>query len=290
MENSSKAPLNSHASLFAEKMPGLIDQWRSEVSKNKNYRPRVDPRKLKHFLEKCEAQGAPPALVALTVLSCEWVFRVRRATEEDIESELFDMERNLSKPMHAALTPFQAHLLIKLLESNLKKELKNIRIPVIFRFGTGAPHPGWFFFQPAEGRNLKRTAPKRVVPKRRGRPPILGPILAGLSVGGILEEKLGEDGLKMGKDLCEILLKRKVLAHEYQGWRHIVDNLSDTGDGLRRFFSDRLRGAQHQTFEMQGEAMSPERFLDRCETETKSVLWWLAQEDLLEKVYSAKWG
>ena len=141
-----------------------------------------------------------------------------------------------------------------------------------------------------EHHNPKRTTPKRVVPNKRGRPPILGPILAGVTVGGIIEEKLGDEGLNMGRELCQILLKRKVLVHEYKGWRDVVDNLSDSGDGLHRYFSRRMQQGQHQTFEMQNEAISPERFLDRCKTEPKSVLWWIAQEDLLEKVYSAKWG
>jgi hypothetical protein len=290
MENSSKAPLNSHVSLFADKMPALIDQWRSEISKNKNYRPQIDPQQLKSFLEKSETHGVPATLVALTVLSCEWVFRVRRATDEDIERELFEMRSNLSKSMHAALSRFQAHLLIKLLESNLKKELRKIRIPIIFGFESSGMDPDWFFVQPAEIRNPKRTAPKQIVPNKRGRPPILGPILAGVIVGGILEGKLGKDGLKMGQELCQILLKRKVLVHEYRHWRKVVDNLSDSGDGLRHHFSKRLQGAHHQTFEMQGEAISPERFLEKCETEPKSVLWWLAQENLLEIVYSAKWS
>lgn len=290
MENSSKAPLNSHVSLFAQKTSALIDQWRSEISKNKTYQPRIDPQKLKNFLKKSERYGVPATLVTLTVLSCEWVFRVRRATDEDIERELFDMERNLSKPMHSALNTFQAHLLMKSLESNLKKELRKRRIPIIFGFETGGPHPGWLLFQPTEPRKPKRISPKRVIPNKRGRLPILGPILAGVVVGGLLEEKLGKRGLKMGQELCAILTKRKVLSHEYQGWRKVVDDLSGSGDGLRNHFSDRLKRAHHEVFVTDAEKKSPEQFLRLCETEPKSVLWRLAQEDLLEIVYSAKWG
>ncbi len=271
-------------------MAGLIDQWRVEISESKSDRPRLDPGVLERFLRKAEDHGLAAGLVAITVLSCEWVFRIRRATEEDIERMLYEMEKGFCNPSHPILTPFQAHLLVKLLEPNLRKEIENLRITLVFGFETGTQHPGWSFFADERPREPKRIPPKQVVPRRRGPLPILGPIMAGAIVGTLIEEKSGTDGGEMGRELCKILLKRKVLTHEFDAWQKTISTLSNSWRRPPVSFSECVRQAYHQTFEMSGEAVSVEMFLERCKTDPGSVLSCLAHQDILKAVYSEKWG
>jgi hypothetical protein len=96
-----------------------------------------------------------------------------------------------------------------------------------------------------------------------------------------------------GRELCALLRGRKeVQWREFNKWQTLISELSREETSLRIWFSDRMRQGHDQIFEMPGAAMSLEAFLERCEADPRSVLWWLAQEDILESVYSyrAKWG
>jgi hypothetical protein len=289
IKNSSKTPVNSYLGLFAKEMPRLIDQWRAEISERKHYRAYIKSARLEKFLSRAEDNGLPAALVAVTVLCCEWAFRIRLATEEDIERELTAIQEGFCKPLNPVLTRFQAELLVKILEPGLRKEMKEVRIPVTSGFGAGGSHLGLALFM--RGESLSKRVPyKHVVPTRRGRIPILGPIIASVIVGELFEERLGEDGWKMGRELSEILLNTKVLAPRFRAWQTIVGKVLARFPASRPPFTERARRAHHQLFEMPGEAISPESFLERCKTNPSSVIGWFAQEEVLEAVYAEKWG
>ncbi len=136
-ENSIKQASNSPLLLLAEGMVELIGKWRSEISETKDLRPKIKPNVLKGFLEMADGRGLPAILVAYTILACEWSFRIRRMTDEDIERVLYEMEAELSKPLNPIFTPFQSHILIKSIEPTLKKQMKSLRI----RLSLGIYHP-----------------------------------------------------------------------------------------------------------------------------------------------------
>jgi hypothetical protein len=288
-----KTTSNSYLPFLAKSIAELIDQWRGEISERKNFRPRLAPNKVEAYLRKAEDNGVPATLVGLTVLMCEWVFRVRRITEKDIEQLLYEMEGGFCKPRDKILTLLQARLLIKSCEKDLRKQLKNNSYPIALGFDTTrGPHPRWGLSPADRGREKKRMPPKPIVPRKTGRPPILGPIMAGVIVEALSKETTskGKNRPNLGRELCALLLKREVQRQELTKWRKLISEIPYGEQNLRHYLKEQVQDAYYQTFERQKYAISPQEFLGKCKTEPKSALKWLASEDILTTVYSAKWG
>lgn len=282
--------LNSYLPRLAIGVAMLIDEWRAEISDKKDSRPKLQPAKIDAFLQRTHARGVPALQVALAILACEWAFRVRIASSDDIENVLYEMEASFCKPLSPMLTPFQAHLLINAVEPSLRRQMKNAWISIVHGFGTIDPHPRWNAFPSYAGHKPKREVPTRIVTKKRGRPPLLGPIIAGLIVEAMAEEFLRKGAGTVAKEIYALLLRREVQGWELKKWRTLLEGIPNQSGNMRVWMRDRMKQAYHQTFELPGEVISPEHFVERCKADPRSMLWWFEHGEIIKKLYSIKWG
>lgn len=261
-----------------------VHQWRGEISERKDMRPTLDADRIEGLFAKAHALLLPPTLVAYTVLGCEWVFRIRRATEADIRRELEAMEANLSKPLHQALTPFQAHLVIRSLEPELRKRLKNTRVVIPIGFFS----PGWHSTWRLGGRTEKTAA--ELVPLRSGPPPVLGPILAGLTIETLLESSGDKAARGLGRAFTSAFLPREVQAQEFKGWKGRLDDLPPFGtEGSPRFWLAAQIQRNHEKHFLR-DGLSPDDFLEECGKAPESLFSALVERNLLSSLYGARWG
>lgn len=290
MEKSVTESANSYLLALAAGMAPLIDEWRAEISAKKDLRPKLNPQDVANFLRKIEECGIPALQIVIVMMACEWAFRVRLATDADIENALCAMESGFCKPFEPVLTPYQAQLVIRALEPSLRRQMKKTWIPIVLGFGTNSRHPNWEFFGSSRAQGVRKAQPASAIDKRRGRPPLLGAIVAGLIVEAIAKEHMPRGSAAVAKKLYRLLLRRAVQGSELKKWRTRLEATPYGTVSLRIWMRDRMIQAHHQSFEMPGEAMSAERFLSQCKTDPHSVLWWFAQEDILKQIYSLKWG
>jgi hypothetical protein len=225
MVNSQKEPNISHLQQAAMQMAAFINTWRSEISDKKDLAPNIAPSELEAFLKKAEKCGIAATVAAYIVLGCEYFFRIRRISGVEIDQYLDDMLTRLEK----VLTPLQAYLLVQLVEPIAKKRMSNMRIPIVYGpFSLSAYQPTILFATANLG---DRQPPKILVPLRRGRLPRMGPIVAGVWIDTLAE---GEGGL--GVNLCRILLRRKILTHEFEAWVSKIGSM--LSNLTRRSFTD----------------------------------------------------
>lgn len=284
---------NAYLPLLAEGMVNLIKSWRAEAEITKpKTRPSLPSRhRLETFLRKAETRGLPALLVAITVLSCEWVFRVRRASESDITTLLDEMEAGLYKP--GGITPFQAGLLIKSLEREIRRQIDGLPILIVNGFDPGKPYSPWPWLFDSEGRALAnwRTLAGGPLRNRNGIFPVLAPKIAGVITDALAEEKQKKGQSNSGRELSAVLLNRdEVQSQEFGKWRRIIAGFSRHGKSFREDFRDIMKKAHYQTFEMPNVTISPDVFLERCKIGPETLFFWLKQDDILSAVYSAKWG
>lgn len=305
-ENSRKVARNSRHPDFAGPVADLIASWRAEVSDKKDYGIRIATAPLAEWFRRVGPTGISAELGACTILACEWTFRVRRATEEDIEQVLFAMERSLCSPEKRILNRLQAHLLMKALEDALRKQMSGVRVPIALGFFSESA------FSPYDWTNTKREAPKRVIPAKRGRLPILGPILAGVVVdvlsGGEVRccpvddhgspvhavmdalsvRKVRGGAVTLGQELCSILLGRRVLALEFSNWRNLLGATTFAGYPLPTWMAQRMRSAHRRIFEQDGYTI--ERFLEACKIRPAEIIWSFLDPEVVRAVFSIEWG
>mgnify|MGYP001588338990 CR=1 FL=1 len=291
LEKSSIQPLYSYPPFLAQEMAELINVWRSEIVPNNDRRnKKLEPKAINEYLQKAESLGVPALLVTYALLGCEWVFRTRTATEEDIEEALYEMQSGFCKPLHPILTRFQAHILIKSLEPSLRRQMKGLRIPVILGFDAPGSEPFWSLFLPGGGKNQKRVTPKQIVKVKKGRLPLLGPIIAGVVTAALFETDQPKIARRMGRELAGLLLKREVQKQEFRSWEKILGTLKIGEENIRDRLRDRARADYQQSFVTKSDMMSPELFLKKCRSSPQEVLFWFSHVEVLEQVYSAKWA
>lgn len=290
LEKSSKQALYSYPPSLAQEIAGLIGEWRAEIVPNKDRRnKKLEPKAIDAYLRTAESSGVPALLLAYTLLGCEWAFRSRTATEEDVEKVLHGMQSGFCKPLHPVLTRFQAHILIKSLEPSLRRQMKGLRIPVILGFDAPGSEPFWSLFLLGDGKNPKRVAPKQIVKVKKGRPPLLGPIIAGVVTAALFETDQPKIARRMGRVLTELLLKREVQKQEFRNWEKILGALRVGGKNIRERLRDSARAAYQQSFVTKSDMMSPDLFLKKCGSNPQEVLFWFSHTEILEQVYSVKW-
>jgi hypothetical protein len=291
LEKSSKQALYSYPLSLAQEITEQIDVWRAEILLNSDRRNRkLEPNVINEYLQKAENSGVPALLVAYTLLGCEWAFRTRSATEEDIEKALYEMQSGFCKPLHPILTSFQAHILIKSLEPSLRRQMKGLRIPVILGFDAPGSEPFWSLFLSGDGKNPKRITPKQIVKVKKGRPPLLGPIIAGVVTAALFETDQPKIARGMGRELCELLLKREIQKQEFRNWEKILGALKIGDKNVRDWLRSRVRTAYQQSFVDKSDAMTPELFMKKCKNMPQEVLFWFSNAEVMEKVYSVKWA
>lgn len=291
LEKSSKHALYSYPPPLALEIAEQIDVWRAEILSNDDRRTkRLEPKVINEYLHKAEISGVPALLVAYTLLGCEWAFRTRSATEEDVEKVLYGMQYSFCKPLHPILTSFQAHILIKSLEPSLRRQMKGVRIPIILGFDAPDSAQFWSLFFSGEEKNQKRVAPKQIVKVKKGRTPLLGPIIAGVVTASLFEVDHPMIARGMGRELAELLLKREVQKQEFRHWEKIMDALKIGEVSIRDRLRDSAKAAYLQSFVTKSDMMSPELFMKKISSKPRDVLFWFSNAEVLEKVYSIKWA
>ena len=225
MEKSSKQAFYPYPPSLAQEIAALIGEWRAEIVPNKDRQnKKLEPKAVDEYLRKAESSGVPALLLAYTLLGCEWAFRTRTATEEDVEKVLYGMQSGFCKPLHPILTSFQAHILIKSLEPSLRRQMKGVRIPIILGFDAPDSDQFWSLLFSGDEKNQKRVAPKQIVKVKKGRTPLLGPIIAGVVTAALFETAQPMIARRMGRELAGLLLKREVQKQEFRtgrkSWGH----------------------------------------------------------------------
>src|SRR5689334_13178708 len=72
-----------------------IGKWRVEAEQTR--KPDLDA--FRETVTQIAAAGVPEGLVAYVVLGCEWLFRVRRMTDADVEEVAGRLQEGLSKSL-----------------------------------------------------------------------------------------------------------------------------------------------------------------------------------------------
>ena len=256
--------------------------------------PGPEPRKIEKFLQKAERYGIPALHVARIVLACEWVFRARRITEEDIERMLAEMENGLNKPLNPVMTPFQAHLMIKALEPQLRKQLIEFMplAPLVFEPTKTEPNAWFRLFRGDASSRRKRTSPKSLLRDRTGQLPMPGPRVAGVMIEALIEQTKRRGSASMGTALCTLLLGRDVQGWEFKDWRDKISSLSgpqrEPPEDLRTWLRKQAQFAYDQSL-LPSETLSPEAFLNRCETVPSTLFFWLKNEEVFRNILLTKW-
>jgi hypothetical protein len=201
----------------------LIRGWRSEVEPQWTHAAlKVDPQALADVLECGRALGVEPLMTLCAVLACEWLYRARRATPEDIEAELWGIRNGLASSRNGSLSPDQAALVAEALRLEVTKQLRSRRFLVSLRTWA-VPASGLPF---RSGRLKQRPgampdAPLPLVRMKRGPIPNLGPIVAAVIAAGMAHRATGSrpNADKHGAQLAHVLLRRGVLLPEFRGWQ-----------------------------------------------------------------------
>lgn len=261
---------NSPLRSAAEKMVEFIRNWRSEISDKKDIAPNISPSELEDFLTRSESQGVRPTIAAYVILGCEFTFRIRRVREKDINIFLDDMESRLGGGPEPMLTPLQAHIVVKSVEPMARKLLTKIRMPIIFGPLSFSDYAGLEIFQTIP--LGQRRPPRTLVSPKRGRIPIIGPIIAGVWL-----DLITKGGGGLGVDLCRLLLQRDVQPEEFAGWRsklkEIIPELSK-----QTFYDDWL------------DRLPLAELIEQCQIDPMvAFAHRTAQFDLFRKLYSISW-
>jgi hypothetical protein len=232
-----------------------------------------------------EAGGLLTTLVAYTVLYCEWSFRIRRATEEDIEQALNDMVRRLGTPPNGPLTVSQAQLFVNAVEPGLRKQMKGVRIPIIYGFS-----PETFVLDWDAVPNRRAYTP--LVQTRRGSLPVVGPILAGLVTEALWEQLRHEPRPDVGVALCAILLARKIVPVEYAKWKQHAGAFKlwrHRRPGLARELARLIHRSHQQAVEQAG-GLSATQLVEQCGASPESVLGRSMIPEVIQRIYTVPWN
>jgi hypothetical protein len=212
---------------MAEEAVELLRGWRAEAAKQWTDMPvEADPEALRTVLQSGEAFGVKLLASLCVVLKCEWLYRARRATADDIEGELWGIRNGLSKSLRGALTPDQAALVVEALRAGITKRLQSRRYLVSLRTWAVPAHGLPFRGGGTKCRPENATDfPVDVVKTKRGRVPKVGPMVASVLYAGLLERAGAAPSKadRLGADLGSVLLSRTVLLPEFRGWKAALD-------------------------------------------------------------------
>ena len=96
----------------------------------------------------------------------------------------------------------------------------------------------------------------------------------------------------MGIALCSLLLGREVQGWEFKDWREKIDALpgppKEPPENILTWLMKRAQLAYDQSL-LPSEALSPETFLKRCESDPATLFFWLKNEDVFSKIILTKW-
>ncbi len=202
-----------------------VRDWRKEAGILR----KIDDESLLEALGHIQAAGVQEGLAVYVILGCEWLFRIRKVSKDEIDRMLEEIEDGFSKIME----PHLAYWIIEAIGPTIRKFLERegrVMVSLGLYVTDLSLHPslkGLFY---PEG--YKRTPPKRILPPKPGRVPWPAPWIAGCMVAQLLQEKgPGRPGLPI--DLVSALLDREI---EPRDFRRIKKALA--GEALTQLVSD----------------------------------------------------
>lgn len=209
---------NLPISQAAGQVAALVHGWRCEVPKQ--WGPgklKINQDELRGILETWKAAGLDPKMLACAVLGSEWLFRARKANDQDVERELVKIQRGMSNRLRGGMGPEQAGLILEVLPA-LRKNLSKRRFLV--SLGTWAVQPRGFPFGSADS-PFPITTAKPLVKLKQGPIANLGPIVTALLTEGVARSAVGI-GQSIGLDVASLLSNRKVIMPELEAWKQTV--------------------------------------------------------------------
>jgi len=280
----------------------LADSWRAEVAAAADRRQRrVDRKRLTRLFEGWNREWLEPGLLAYVILGCEWLFRARLGTIEDIDRELMRVEAQFCNPARGVLEPDQASLLIGALRPAITRELKEKRF--LISLGSWAVRDRfarWRLFGQAkrDGPPAREVTP--VLVKRKPGGPIAkpGPAVAGLAVEGIALEqgRPAPRAAALGLLAAEALLGRAVPTGERTRWRerfdislaqdHRPESTAPTRRTLREWLIWRFERG-YSSLPSQRDWAS---FLEQCRQEPRKAFDLIADPQVVALIYELPWG
>jgi hypothetical protein len=161
-----------------------IGRWRDEAGIP--WRP--DGKRLYGTLEDLERAGLPSALSAFVVLGCEWLFRVAKVQDNDVD----DVLKNVESGLAGVMRPEYAYWIVETLREPLalKVRKEGRKLVSLGLYVPGQP-PAFDLFERGP---RKRERPTRLVSPSRGRVPWPAPWVAGAIVRQLLATKGSDPG------------------------------------------------------------------------------------------------
>lgn len=225
MEIAPSEPPVLHLEQLAAEVAELVEACRGEISE-RGVR-RIDRTQLGVLLERWSRAGLDPGLLAYVILACEWLFRARCATGQDVRRTLEQLEAGLCNPLRGPLEADQAALLIEGLRPVLERQLRGRRFLVslgLWAVGRFSKWQAWA--TGTRGREGIVRPALQVRKKRGGRIPTLAPIVAGCVAEALAREDAGPESAEpLGLAVTEVLLRRMVPAGEYRRWGRNLDRV-----------------------------------------------------------------
>ncbi len=273
-----------------------IGKWRLEVADQwSRAGPEINSGALEELLAAWEQVGLEYGLLLYLVLGTEWMFRARRPTRDDLEEQLLQIEAGLSKPLHPALTPLQARLVVNAIESTLIGELEKYRFLLALR-QWALPRPP----RRMETGAFRLERPLALVEVKPGPIARIGPIVASVLSEDLLKAN-GRPDLEaegFGSELARVLLRREqpIPSVEYQRWKARLEEASqDQGTSVQKLDSpaNRLQALGkrwHRSYEIAMSRAGWDGFLLELSRDPKVVFEYAADLEVISTLYSVDWG
>lgn len=216
-----------------------INSWRKEAGIVR----KINAMPLERILTRIQKVGVEEELAAYVVLGCEWLFRVKRISDRDIEEMLLEIEDALVKILEP--NDHLAYWMTEAIAPNFRKVLqKEGRMLVsLGLYLPGESSIGRFLFREDE-KGPKRTRPTKVVPERRGPIPWPAPWIASCLVERIFPENYrGKTSLAM--DLASVLAGRSIEPADFRRMRKALagEALDELLSAYRQWYKQLLRDA-----------------------------------------------
>jgi hypothetical protein len=286
---SQKGSRISHGALPVEDIGRLVSQWRAELSETKDQGVRLDTTRLGAFFESGTQSGLPVTLAVYAMLACEWLFRIRPPTKTDIDDEIEETIAALSNGGRGLQDRWRWTNIINSIKPQLQKQLRGYRIFIPVGFSSAQHKTPSLLF--SDGREHAGNAARPLIPPRRGRIPLLGPIMAGIAIMALGKQRGEGMARSLGQELCTILMNRKLLPHEFPGWTAKLETTPTSGHPsptVPMRLAGVLRTGHRRAF---GSGISLSVFIEQCFTHPRQWFGEMTQDwDILGPVAETEWS
>ena len=221
--------------LAAAQVAWYVEKWRRDAPEQWSAAARIDVPALRDSFDAAKTLDVDPYLVGYVVMGTEWLFRVRRLTQDEILSILDQAEATVGRLVDTR--PWVASLATAALAPQAAAALA--KVPFYIGMGQWSlPGRGWRTIAGMLERDRKRkTVDAHPKPAKSGAIPALSPIIAGLVAEGLAERALTprRGNTAFALKVASNLRGRRVQLGEFGEWRASAEQAppsSSTGDQL----------------------------------------------------------